>query len=100
VQGAAQVRKTAGVRGDFYFAAVAEELERRLRSRGQDPDEEIARLAKAGRDCDDRQILRLCVVNEDVERADVSTGDCNRPALPSARRRGRVEKLLASFGKD
>src|SRR5713101_3592439 len=86
----------------FILPPSREELERRLRERGQDSGEEIARrLAKArdeiaafGKHYD------FCVVNEDVERAGreaqaiVTALRCAR-----ARRRARVEQLLASFGR-
>src|SRR6266403_91319 len=85
----------------FILPPSREELERRLRSRGQDSDEEIARRLAKARD----EILAFskyydyCVVNDDVERAGkeaqaiVIALHCQ-----AARRRGRVEKLLASFG--
>jgi guanylate kinase len=85
----------------FILPPSRAELERRLRSRGQDSGEEIARrLAKArdeiavfGRYYD------YCVVNDDVDRAGreaqaiVMAIRCSAP-----RRRLRVEELLASFG--
>ena len=102
VQGAAQVKeKLPESVAIFILPPSREELERRLRSRGQDPDEEIARRLAKARD----EIAMIgkyydyCVVNEDVERAGrevqavVTALRCT-----SARRRGRVEKLLASFG--
>ena len=102
VQGAAQVKeKLPEAVAIFILPPSREELERRLRSRGQDSSEEIARrLAQA------RQEIAMfgkfydfCVVNEDVERAGrevqaiVTALRCT-----SVRRRDRVEKLLASFG--
>ncbi|HXY24458.1 MAG TPA: guanylate kinase [Candidatus Acidoferrum sp.] len=102
VQGAAQVKeKLPEAVAIFILPPSREELERRLRNRGQDSSEEIARrLAQA------RQEIAMfgkfydfCVVNEDVERAGrevqaiVIALRCS-----SARRRDRVEKLLASFG--
>jgi len=102
VQGAAQVKqKLPEAVAIFILPPSREELERRLRNRGQDSSEEIARrLAQA------RQEIAMfgrfydfCVVNEDVERAGrevqsiVTAQRCS-----SARLRDRVEKLLASFG--
>jgi len=63
--------RTSGVRGDFYFAPSREELERRLRSRGQDSGEEIARRLARARDeiAEFGKYYDYCVVNDDVERA-------------------------------
>src|SRR5262244_2821219 len=72
VQGAAQVKeKLPESVAIFILPPSREELERRLRGRGQDADEEIARRLAKARD----EILAFskyydfCVVNESVERA-------------------------------
>lgn len=102
VQGAAQVKeKLPEAVAIFILLPSREELERRLRSRGQDSDEEIKRrLAKAHDEIAAfGKYYDYCVVNEDVERASneveaiVTALRCTR-----ARRRARVEELLASFG--
>ncbi len=102
VQGAAQVKqKLPESVAIFILPPSREELERRLRSRNQDSDEEISRrLAKAHDEIAAfGKYYDYCVVNEDVERAGrevqaiVIGLRCS-----SARRRGRVEQLLASFG--
>jgi guanylate kinase len=102
VQGAAQVKeKLPESVAIFILPPSREELERRLRSRGQDADEEITRrLAKARNEIAAfDKYYDYCVVNEEVERAGreaqaiVSALRCT-----SARKRGRVEQLLASFG--
>jgi len=102
VQGAAQVKeKLPESVAIFILPPSREELERRLRSRGQDPDEEIARRLAKSRDeiAMFGKYYDYCVVNEDVERAGreaqaiVTALHCT-----SARRRDRVERLLASFG--
>jgi guanylate kinase len=102
VQGAAQVKqKLPESVAIFILPPSREELERRLRSRGQDSDEEIARrLAKAHDEIAAfGKYYDFCVVNEDVERAGreaqaiVTALRCS-----SVRRRARVEQLLASFG--
>jgi guanylate kinase len=102
VQGAAQVKeKIPESVAIFILPPSREELEHRLRSRGQDSDEEIARrLAKARDEIEAfGRYYDFCVVNEDVERAGrevqaiVIALRCS-----SQRRRDRVEKLLASFG--
>ncbi|HUK30250.1 MAG TPA: guanylate kinase [Candidatus Acidoferrum sp.] len=102
VQGAAQVKeKLPEAVAIFILPPSREELERRLRSRGQDSEEEIARrLARAKQEIAMfGKFYDFCVVNEDVERAGrevqsiVTALRCS-----STRRRDRVEKLLASFG--
>jgi guanylate kinase len=102
VQGAAQVKeKLPESVAIFILPPSREELERRLRGRGQDSDEEIARRLAKARD----EILAFskyydfCVVNENVDRAGremqaiVTALRCG-----SLRRRPLVEQLLASFG--
>jgi guanylate kinase len=102
VQGAAQVKeKIPESVAIFILPPSREELEHRLRSRGQDSEDEIARrLAKARDEIEAfGKYYDFCVVNEDVERAGrevqaiVTALHCT-----SSRRRDRVEKLLASFG--
>ena len=102
VQGAAQVKdKLPESVAIFILPPSRAELERRLRSRGQDSDEEIARrLAKARAEIEAfGKYYDYCVVNEDVERAGreveaiVTALRCT-----SVRRRAVVENLLASFG--
>ncbi len=102
VQGAAQVKeKLPESVAIFILPPSRAELERRLRSRGQDADEEIARrLAKARAEIEAfGKYYDYCVVNEDVERAGreveaiVIALRCS-----SSRRRAVVENLLASFG--
>jgi len=101
VQGAKQVKqKLPQSVAIFILPPSRQELERRLRSRGQDADEEIARrLAKAQDEIAESWIYDFCVVNDDVERAGreaqaiVMALRCS-----SARRRNRVKEVLASFG--
>jgi guanylate kinase len=101
VQGAKQVKqKLPEAVAIFILPPSREELERRLRSRGMDSDDEIARrLAKAREEIAAYKTYDFCVVNEDVALA-------GREALAiitalrctTARRQARVEELLASFG--
>ena len=102
VQGTAQVKeKLPESIAIFILPPSRAELERRLRSRGQDSDEEIARrLAKAREEISAfGRYYDYCVVNEDVERAGreaqaiVTAIRCSAP-----RRKPRVDELLASFG--
>jgi len=72
-----------------------------LRSRGQDPDEEIARRLATARDeiAASEAFYDFWVVNDDVERAG-REAQAILLALRcgSARRRDRVNQVLASFG--
>jgi guanylate kinase len=104
VQGAAQVKQELPESvAIFILPPSRQELERRLRERGQDSDEEIARRLAKARDeiAQFDKYYDFCVVNEDVERAGrevqaiVIAQRCT-----SARRRARVEQLLASFGRE
>jgi guanylate kinase len=102
VQGAAQVKqKLPESVAIFILPPSREELERRLRSRGQDADEEIARrLAKARSEIAAfDKFYDYCVVNENVERAGrEAQAIVTALRCTSARKRARVEQLLASFG--
>jgi guanylate kinase len=102
VQGAAQVKeKLPESAAIFILPPSRQELERRLRSRGTDSDEEIARrLAKAQSEiAASEKFYDFCVVNDDVERAGreaqaiVTALRCS-----SARRRNVVNQVLESFG--
>jgi len=102
VQGAAQVKeKLPESVAIFILPPSRQELERRLRSRGTDSDEEIARrLAKAQSEiAATEKLYDFCLVNDDVERAGreaqaiVTALRCS-----SARRRNVVGQVLESFG--
>jgi len=102
VQGAAQVKqKLPESVAIFILPPSRQELERRLRSRGMDADEEIARrLARAKGEIElAEKFYDFCVVNDDVERAGreaqaiVTALRCS-----SLRRREVVKKVLGSFG--
>ena len=102
VQGAEQVKtKLPESVAIFILPPSREDLEKRLRGRGQDDDEEIARrLAKAREEIvASERFYDFVVVNDDVERAGkeaqaiVTALRCS-----SARRRDRVQQVLASFG--
>jgi len=102
VQGAAQVKeKLPESVAIFILPPSREELERRLRSRAQDSDEEIARrLARARAEIEAfGKYYDFCVMNQDVEQAGREVeAILTAIRCSSARRRGRVEALLASFG--
>jgi guanylate kinase len=102
VQGAAQVKKELPDSvAIFILPPSRQELERRLRSRGQDSDEEIARRLAQARDeiAASQKFYDFCIVNDDVERAGheaqaiVLALRCS-----SARRRDRLDQVLQSFG--
>jgi guanylate kinase len=102
VQGAAQVKqKLPESVAIFILPPSREELERRLRNRGQDSGEEISRRLARARDeiAEFGNYYDYCVVNDDVERAGRET-QAILMALrcTTVRRRAFVEKLLASFG--
>jgi guanylate kinase len=102
VQGAAQVKeKLPESVAIFILPPSREELERRLRSRGQDADDEIARrLSKARAEIvASEKFYDFCVVNDDVERAGKEAQAIVMALRCSnARRRDRVRQVLASFG--
>jgi len=102
VQGAEQVKeKLPESVAIFILPPSREELERRLRARAQDSNEEIARRLAKARDeiAAFSRYYDFCVVNENVDRAGreaqaiVTALRCG-----SARRRPFVEQFLASFG--
>jgi guanylate kinase len=102
VQGASQVKQQLPEAvAIFILPPSREELERRLRSRAQDSEEDIVRRLDKARDeiAEFGKYYDFCVVNDDVERAGrevqaiVTAVRCTK-----ARRQDRVEQLLASFG--
>src|SRR4029077_15091245 len=104
VQGAAQVKKRLPESvAIFILPPSRAELERRLRSRGQDSNDEIARRLAQARDeiAAFGKYYDYCVVNEDVERAGREAQSIVIALrCTSARRRARVEQLLASLGRE
>jgi guanylate kinase len=102
VQGAFQVKqKLPESVAIFILPPSRQELERRLRSRGQDSDEEIARrLAKAHEEIvASEKIYDYCVVNDDVDRAGIEAqAIVTALRCSTERRRDRVNQVLASFG--
>jgi guanylate kinase len=102
VQGAAQVKqKLPESVAIFILPPSRAELERRLRSRGQDSDDEISRrLARAGDEIAAfGKYYDYCVVNQNVESAGrEAQAIVMALRCESGRRRKWVEQLLASFG--
>ena len=101
VQGALQVKKKLPESvAIFILPPAKEELERRLRARGQDPDEAIQRrLARAAQEMQLYTQYDFLVVNDDVERAGreiqaiTVAARCLRSCLSE-----RARKILESFG--
>jgi guanylate kinase len=102
VQGAEQVkRKLPQSIAIFILPPSREDLEKRLRGRGQDADEEIARRLAKARDeiVASEKFYDFCIVNDDVERAgQEAQAIVLALRCSSARRRDRVNQVLASFG--
>jgi guanylate kinase len=102
VQGARQVKeKLPESVAIFILPPSRDELERRLRGRGQDADEEIKRRLAMAHDeiVASEKFYDFCLFNDDLERAG-REAQAIVVALrcTSDRRRDRVKKVLASFG--
>lgn len=102
VQGAAQVKqKLPGAVAIFILPPSRQELERRLRERGQDSEEEIARRLEQARKeiLAFRELYDFCVINDDLERAG---REVQAIAIATRRRCDQnveqVSKILDSFG--
>lgn len=101
VQGAANIRaQVPGAVSIFIVPPSAEELERRIRARGQDSAEEIdRRLKRARHEMESFGLYDFIVVNDDLERAGrevhaIGLGTRCR----SSRARPVVERILKTFG--
>jgi len=101
VQGALQVRrKVPGSVAIFVLPPSRAELERRIRARGQDSDEEIQRrLERARQEMSSYRSYDFAVVNDDLDRAG---REVQAIALGSrcgiARNEERIREILKSFG--
>jgi guanylate kinase len=101
VQGAAQIRqKVPGAVSIFILPPSREELERRIRERGQDSTDEIARrLRQARQEMESFSLYDFIVVNDDLERAGrevqaIGLGTRCRSNIA----RPFVERILKTFG--
>jgi len=101
VQGAANIRaQVPGAVSIFIVPPSAEELERRIRARGQDSAEAIERrLKRARHEMESFGLYDFIVVNDDLERAGrevhaIGLGTRCR----SSRARPVVERILKTFG--
>ena len=101
VQGAAQVKqKLPEAVAIFIVPSSREELERRIRARGQDSEEEIARrLEQARQEMQRYRDYDYIVVNDDLERAGREVQAIALAARCRSRRNeARIRKILESFG--
>lgn len=101
VQGAAQVKKKLlAAIAIFILPPSRQELEKRIRARGQDSEDEIKRrLERARQELEHYREYDFVVVNDDLERAsrDVQAIVLS-PRCQVARNEDRVQQILKSFG--
>lgn len=101
VQGALQVKqKLPGAISVFVLPPSSAELERRIRARGQDSDDEIRRrLERARQEMLSYSSYDFAIINDDLERAG---REAEAIALGSrcrvARNEDRIREILKSFG--
>ena len=101
VQGAAQVKKKLpGAAAILILPPSREDLEKRIRARGQDSNEEIERrLQRARQELEQYQGYDYIVVNDDLDRAG---RDVQAIAIGARcqlnRNHARVQEILKSFG--
>lgn len=101
VQGALQVKqKLPGAVAVFVLPPSRAELERRIRARGQDSEDEIhRRLERARQEMLNYSSYEFAIINDDVERAG---REVQAIALGSrcrvARNEERIREILKSFG--
>ena len=101
VQGALQAKqKLPGAVAVFVVPPSSEDLERRIRARGQDSDDEIhRRLDRARQEMLNYSSYDFAVINDDLERAG---REVQAIALASrcrvARNEERIREILKSFG--
>jgi guanylate kinase len=101
VQGAAQVKKKLpGAIAIFILPPSRQELEKRIRARGQDSEDEIKRrLERARQELEHYREYDFVVVNDDLEWAgrDVQAIVLS-PRCQVARNEEQVQQILKSFG--
>jgi guanylate kinase len=101
VQGAAQVKqKLPAAIAVFVLPPSSAELERRIRARGQDSEDEIRRrLERARQEISNYGKYDFAIINDDLERAG---REAQAVALGSrcrvAHNQGRIREILKSFG--
>jgi guanylate kinase len=102
VQGARQLKeKLPGAVSIFILAPSKQELEKRLRSRGEDQEEVIGkRLAGAAREISHYQLYDYVLVNDDVDEASgqlIRIVEAERLSPQSRRIQGKVQEILDTF---
>jgi guanylate kinase len=101
VQGATQVKtKLPDAVAIFILPPSRRDLERRIRARGQDSEEEISRrLERARQELEQYKEYDCVVINDDLERAGREVQAIARAArCGRARNEQRVQQILKSFG--
>lgn len=101
VQGAASIRKQVPDAVSIFIVPPSrEELERRIRARGQDSADEIARrLQQARQEMESFALYDFIVVNDDLERAGREVHAIGLGArCRSSQARPVVERILKTFG--
>ena len=101
VQGAQQVKqKLPGALAIFIVPPSRAELEKRIRSRGQDSDDEIARrLERARQELEQYTGYDFIVINDDRDRAvNEVQGIVLAARCATKRNEDRVKEILKSFG--
>ncbi len=101
VQGAVQVKKLLPAALSIFILPPSwEELQRRIRDRGQDAEEEIARrLERARQELRQYREYEYAVVNDEVERAGHAVQAIVEAARNEVRRNGeRLEGILQNLG--
>jgi guanylate kinase len=83
----------------FIVLPTPEELERRLRLRGLDHEEEIRRRLQAARvEIREAKQFRYVIVNDDLERATLELQSIVRAArVTYARQKARLERIFREF---
>ncbi len=101
VQGALQVKETMpGAMAVFVVPPSREDLERRIRERGQDSEDDICRrLERARQEVSNYRRYDFVIINDDLERAGrevqaIVLGERCR----IERREHRIQEILKSFG--
>jgi guanylate kinase len=101
VQGALQVKqKLPGAVAIFVLPPSRGELERRIRARGQDSEDEIhRRLERAGQEMLNYSSYDFAVINDNLRRATEDVQSIARGSrCRTARNEDRIREILKSFG--
>lgn len=100
VQGARDIRRTYPKAVSIFIVLPSpEELERRLKRRGLDHEDEVARRLRAGRsEIRQAKLFQYVIVNDDLERATVELQSIVRATrVTYARQKERLERIFREF---